>query len=974
MWVGLDPNASLANVYSPLHCLANFEQMWSIAELRLPIADINGLCTWLQQQAAGRLSQWVLAPRFESIDGKHATTSQMLGALLLCAGAERCREQSNEDSVWPTIRKLIPQASDLFLYNGQPSALTREAIGDAVRALNLRHAMDIDDTQRWFITIKLQYGFTYKGARNRLAEWLVNLGTPQAVQYLVHGSTGLSCAQFKALWTTLKQFRQGRIDEADTRVALTANPWIKPHWLDELLREATARIETLGRGDGDVDTPTAVIEEEAVCPVAGIWLNWPDRQPPSLSLSLDKDVVSEQVGDSSSLGRIDFVIDGKRKGHWTRTNNQDWNGFSEIRTDSASVTDPPRTFLVQSRAGETLISWDFADSGLADDLVFFDLDHNRIVRGLIERLDPNTHYALLCDTGCDITGCSVMQTFQPANARRKLLRLPVPLDENVMVHYADYVLCQPVCEPSLRLAEDLIALVTPGEKVYDLGDATVLNVEGVPDEADDAQLLIHTKDYALEATPDGWRTTQPVTLTPQFCAGQRRVRMRFQIDDAWRTREPRLRLRVSGIAMEDGNHTLKAIRRGDEINRSSGAVCLRAWVPKPEDSTLWEGNCKLRSLRGCKVRLTDLPGCGGELCAVHGESVHLFDVRCMDRGRLESLRLGLLGQPGALTFSQDTDPQDFGSDGAGGDGFAVWAWTLGNKGRAQLERLPQTALQGKATKRLWPMALPSLPLAVALAWKGRLQGAWWDLQRLSDYLAAHQADSQTFMLLKWLRVPLFHPILETVIAQKIRQSPCEFLRAWRLNEGLHSPLRSSDDRDGAGSIERYFLWASFPKLAHPAALQLISGWQANSAGRANDVAKLAKLVDVSLDLMWAGLEQVLANNLSEIIGLLCAFICARLGLDLRVDALEPWPPRSVAARIGRRLGFREAHVAGAVGMDAESLHDLASRWISARQGNNISAEDTATLKRIAEYSSGRNYFACRLCAHWLNAAGMGIPL
>ncbi|HPJ98395.1 MAG TPA: hypothetical protein PKW60_02815, partial [Candidatus Hydrogenedentes bacterium] len=663
MWVGLDSNASLPEVYSPLHGLANFEQVWSIAERRLPGAAVNALCTWLQQQTAERLRQWVLAPRFETVDGKHATTSQMLGALLLCAGAERCRELSNEDSVWPTIRRLVPQSSDLFLYNGQPSALTRDAIGDAVRALNLRHAMDIEDTQRWFITIKLQYGFTYKGARNRLAEWLVNLGTPQAVQYLAHGPEGLSCAQFKALWTTLKQFRQGRIDEADARTALTANPWIKPHWIEELLREATARIETLGRGDSEVGAPRELIEEETVCPLTGIWLNWPDRQPPSLNLSLDKDVVSEQVGESPELGRIDFVVDGKRKAYWTRTNNHDWNGVTEIRIDDAPVTDLPRTLLVQSRAGETLISWDFADSGLADDLIFFDLDHNRIVRGQMERLDPNTHFALLCDTGCEITGCSVVQTFQPANARRKLLRLPVPLSENVMVHFADFVLCQPVREPSPRMTEDLIALVTPGEEVFDLGDTTGLNVEGVPDEADDAQLLIHTKNYALEVTPDGWRTAQPVTLTPQFCAGQRRVRVRFQIDGAWQTRAPQLRIRVSGIALDDGNHTIKAIPRGGEINRSSDAGYLRVWVPATEGLTLWAGNCKLRFPRGGKVRLADLPGDGGELCAVHGESVYSFGIRCVDRGRLESVRPGLLGQPGALLFSM-ADPQDFGSDGA----------------------------------------------------------------------------------------------------------------------------------------------------------------------------------------------------------------------------------------------------------------------------------------------------------------------
>ena len=116
----------------------------------------------------------------------------MFGSILICAAAEVCREESREDSVWPAIRRILADSpelqGELFLSNGQPSSLTKDVITDAVRALNLRHAMDIEGTQQWFTTIKLQFGFTYRGAKNRLAEWLVNLGRPHAVQYLIGDS------------------------------------------------------------------------------------------------------------------------------------------------------------------------------------------------------------------------------------------------------------------------------------------------------------------------------------------------------------------------------------------------------------------------------------------------------------------------------------------------------------------------------------------------------------------------------------------------------------------------------------------------------------------------------------------------------------------------------------------------------------------------------------------------------------------
>ena len=143
--------------------------------------------------------------------------------------------------VWPTMRRVIPEShvfrDDLFFPNGQPSQLLKNAITDAVRLLNLRHAFDIEGTQQWYTTIKLQFGFTYRGAKARLAEWLVGLGPPHAVHYLT-GDAGfreLASNSFRGLWVTLGQYRQGLLEDSETRQALLKSPWVKEHWIDDLL-------------------------------------------------------------------------------------------------------------------------------------------------------------------------------------------------------------------------------------------------------------------------------------------------------------------------------------------------------------------------------------------------------------------------------------------------------------------------------------------------------------------------------------------------------------------------------------------------------------------------------------------------------------------------------------------------------------------------------------------------------------------
>lgn len=49
------------------------------------------------------------------------------------------------------------------------------------RRLNLRNLIDCSGRQEYVDTVRMQFGFTLRGARKRLPDWLAGLGRPVAV-------------------------------------------------------------------------------------------------------------------------------------------------------------------------------------------------------------------------------------------------------------------------------------------------------------------------------------------------------------------------------------------------------------------------------------------------------------------------------------------------------------------------------------------------------------------------------------------------------------------------------------------------------------------------------------------------------------------------------------------------------------------------------------------------------------------------
>ncbi len=517
MWDRLPLEADIEQVFNGLQDKAvEFARPWSGAELQLTEAEVQWFRDWFRNvHLRIGSSAW----------GKKRT---MLGAILVVLGAEVCRRESREDSVWPKIGGLLPRSSALWSWmfypaNGQPTVDMTEGIADGVRALNLRNVIDQEGVQQWFSTIKLQFGFTLSGVRNRLPEWLAGYGRPHSVDYLIGqlGGADLESKTFLSLWKALIQYRRGDIDEEQALLVLRNSPWVLPDWGPLLLKKAREKIE-LGYGDRNgvsISGQSNDSSSEGFNPIVRVLLDWPPGKEPRLRFELDREGILQEL-ETSDTNELTFHVDGRRICQWRLQSNGSWSGSqwlaAEQETQAKQPNLRPHTLTVCSGAGDILFSWDFADCGLSEDILVFNLDDSGLFQPEI-RLHSNRNYALVCGKGCVLTGCEPIGRFQTAS--RVVFRLPSPLNENIALQFSDFVLWQPVRSPREPDPVYSVLLQTPPGRIYCLDDRTELHIDGLPHDASEVRLLLGQKTHDLVRHAGGsWRTTKSVSLTPDLAA------------------------------------------------------------------------------------------------------------------------------------------------------------------------------------------------------------------------------------------------------------------------------------------------------------------------------------------------------------------------------------------------------------------------------------------------------------------------
>jgi hypothetical protein len=972
---------NIKDVFQPLYAEVikkEFKEPWSIVELQLGDRDLEWLRKWFSNLDLSITENWIRSG-VQQRDVEFSNR-QMFGLLLLCIAAEVCREESREDSVWPTIKKLFSfktsSHNDMFLSNGEPSTLLRGAITDAVYTFNMRHAIGIEGTQQWFTTIKLQYGFTYKGAKNRLAEWLVNIGRPHAVQYLNGDLSyeGLQSNSFMSLWKALIQYRRDLINKDEILNTFKDNPWIKKEWIDTLLEEACSHIDTLGYGEGSTkDYDLSEIEEvaEETDPIKKIELEWNYQKTPRLKIHLDREIIEEKA-TSTNYSELDFYIDGKKAcPRWVRQRDDSWSGH-EVLFDEKKQDDPPNLsphyLSIKSRSGDTLIGWDLVDSEFNESVLFFDMDKKELIKtAYLKKLNPDTSYAIICDRRFDIKGCKPTEVFERNGLHKKVIRINPPISENLQITYDDFILWQPVKNMDDLPQKYKATLITDDEMTYNLGDRAILYVKGLPYEIYSASLLIHKKTYELERVEEMWCTKKPITLTPERAAGQRLVKIKFEGENLSRTITPRIQFSLLGAAMmkynsEQDKIEYKILDGDSKINRSEETKYIRIWTPNNENKTfVMEENNLVGRLKYKKIPLKDFMGVGGQIKIISGNKTYNFEAICIDKGCVRTFIPSLIKDRAnaKLEFTTDKDPDEIGENG-----YLLYTWIFNHSFQSSFLKINIDNILPQSNKRVWKLSYnEENRLALALTYKGACCGAWWELDKLKEYINRVDILREIdYAWLLWFRVPVLDPVVASAVKRTVLKDPCTFIKVWKYKDfNLPSYIdryeHLSDFKPDA--VVRHFLWLDFPSGQIDNTLHYICKYRLQKdAGNQYErcFIILDDLKDISPILFWKGLKylcQRMKFTIEKMIQLIEWYLREKLGL----------PYKASERQVCYRIQSQEYKLTNSLGVDSERIKESVGDLIVEYGQKNriISDNDKCVLQQLSETPVGRSYLVARIC-------------
>ncbi|MEI6715406.1 MAG: hypothetical protein WCO60_16740 [Verrucomicrobiota bacterium] len=223
--------------------------LWSLCEIRLTESEFQLLKNWLKNLSLREFE----ALCANTIGASISRGSAAIGLVLFLLEAETARREASEGAIWPFVRNLPWSeaiAALLFTSQGTATLLHRSLLQEAAQTFNLRHVFGREGIHNWIDSLYLQFGFTKRGALNRLGNWLNSSQRPLSVQFLLEGE--LASAEFKLLWDTLDSVSYGRSYSSAAARLLGTSPWILPEWTQGLLENAKR-----------VDRSASVTTEEA---------------------------------------------------------------------------------------------------------------------------------------------------------------------------------------------------------------------------------------------------------------------------------------------------------------------------------------------------------------------------------------------------------------------------------------------------------------------------------------------------------------------------------------------------------------------------------------------------------------------------------------------------------------------------------------------------------------------------------------
>ncbi|MCI0603727.1 hypothetical protein L0156_12030 [bacterium] len=775
----------------------------SIAELQLTREDVIWIKNWFSQ-LPNYPEHWQGDKSPIIHENRSVSVKEMFGALLIVLSAEICREDSIEDSVWSVVRLCIPEEQNLrkrFFPGGQPSFELKNAIASGAKALSLRHVIDWEGTQEYFITTKLQFGFTRRGASNHLAEWLVGLGVPFAVQLLSGESTRpeLASETFKNLWSNLRDYRKGHLDEHKMRAILARSPWVKEHWIDFILSEARSRIERLGTGEERTPHVESKIGGESLQAVS---LSWPTGEKPRIQLYIEREQVIARAAEFNSK-QIIFSVDDKPVERWILQPDGGWLGSDKISCEPPSLRDRPNlqpTMLtISTKDGDLLEEVDLTLKGLQDDVVVFDLGRSEMLIADEDFLDPHREYGLLCHCDLEIAGMGGAFEWQNIGSK-KVFRLSPPWSDNVRLVLGDLVFWEPCIRKKLPPERIKIILRTPQNNVIPVGSKSILIVEGLPPDTVKAMLLLGNKKIQIVKHMEEWQTASPVDLSVHLALGLTRTRVEVQRYHSLRCYQPKLALQLTGMAVmqigQDGERAKWNVQDPTQPINVGGRTTGRLFnASGRRDFLVYEGPRLAARLRSQIFRFSDLQGWGQAVTLDVPQNCLARSTE--DRGCVLYYSDVLLGKRiELLRFRQPLDP---------GPDHNLLVLNRNCQLERPLQVIPLTGIHVENEGLVWRVNGLQNVVALGLSFQGARLGSYWSVDEIVKLLQG-EISPTIHAVLRWLKIPVLSEPIRAAMQRVVYRSPFAFVQAWWQSECLQHGLKHIASDDGIESVVRTFLW------------------------------------------------------------------------------------------------------------------------------------------------------------------------
>jgi hypothetical protein len=770
----------------------------SIAEACISDQDVQSLCRWFSA-LYGKPRNWCQRDWQESlIDGQTASSREMFGSLFLILAAELCREKSSEDSVWPAVVDVLKadrvSFSKLFVA-GQPTELCKSAMAAGARRLRLRNLIDRSGTQEYFDTLKLQFGFTFKGAKSRLVDWLDGLPTPIAVSILrsAHPEfVDLGSDSFKSTWSALSEVRRGRISVRTAVETLRGSPWIRRDWLDELI-SLVVNSPRRYAAPSSVDTEARAVE--AVCEPM---LRWQYPSKPRLFLRLNEDLLLKQFNDADA---VVFAVDGRVVARWTAQSQGAWAGPRAIPCEPESMKErpslKPKLLSATTDQGEPLLEVDLREElGIGEPLLLFDLQNGNPIC-LEHRLETHKEYAFVCDTDLTVEGAQHFLSLPGCSA----FYLMPPVSPSLRVVSEGSLYWQPNVYARTSQEALQVFVAAQEDSVVEIGRAIPLEVVGLPPSTHSAVLIVGGIRYELArglSEERIWITNIAVPISLALALGEERIRIKFSCGTGSRTVAPKIRLRLRGIAGIDVNrsageavYSWRLLDRKRPLNLAGGAGRAKLFAPV-RHSQIFEGPKLVSKSTARSIDFRDLYGWGWPLSIKADPGLNTILVDSVDdRGCVAVYVKELFGKPiHKVWLRNPIEPSTK---------HRIRSWRLLNE---TAKVVCGNDIVSESANNIWGFPNPGAISAIAIEYDGACLGSHIDLQLVSS--ALEEPLAATFSLLRWLKTPVLSLTLENLMQRAVFKAPWAFVRGWMHCEQNDLHFRQSDP--GADLVLRWFLW------------------------------------------------------------------------------------------------------------------------------------------------------------------------